>query len=184
MSSVDDSALRTSIFDKPSVLVVVASKHGATTELALHIAEVLRSDGFRAHVEAADDVGSLHGHAGVVIGSAVYAGHWQADANRFIKEHQEELRKASVWLFSSGPLGDPPKPQEEPREVWDLMDATGALGHRVFAGRLDKNQLNLSERTVARVVNAPYGDFRDWEEVGAWALEIAAYLRARVSLGR
>jgi len=39
--------------------------------------------------------------------------------------------------------------------------------------------LGLAERFVSRVVQAPEGDFRDWDEVRSWARSIAASL-ARV----
>jgi len=58
------------------------------------------------------------------------------------------------------------------------MARTGAVEHRVFAGRLDMRNLGRVERTTARAVRAPEGDFRDWEAVTEWAAEIADSLRA------
>ena len=50
------------------------------------------------------------------------------------------------------------------------MEQTGALDHRVFAGKLDKAELGQLERTMVRAVRAPEGDFRDWDQIAEWAM--------------
>jgi menaquinone-dependent protoporphyrinogen oxidase len=54
------------------------------------------------------------------------------------------------------------------------MGITGARGHRVFPGRLDRDLLSFGERAMVTAMRAPVGDFRDWGAVAAWADEIAA----------
>jgi hypothetical protein len=46
-----------------------------------------------------------------------------------------------------------------------------------FAGIADRHALGLAERAIFAVVHAPEGDFRCWDEVGAWASDIARTLR-------
>lgn len=43
----------------------------------------------------------------------------------------------------------------------------------MFSGRLDRYELGRGERLMVRAVNAPAGDFRDWEEIRVWARSIA-----------
>jgi menaquinone-dependent protoporphyrinogen oxidase len=156
------------------VLVVVASRHGATAEIADEIACTLRESKVAADVLGVRDTESLDGYDAVVLGSAVYMGRWLERASRFAKAHADELSQRPTWLFSSGPVGDPPKPAESaPSGIEQLIDATGARGHRVFAGRIDRSRLNLPERAVMRAVGGTEGDFRDWDEIRAWAGEIA-----------
>jgi menaquinone-dependent protoporphyrinogen oxidase len=50
------------------------------------------------------------------------------------------------------------------------------MGHRLFAGKLDRRQLTFGDRAVVTAVRAPEGDFRDWEDVEAWASSIAETL--------
>jgi menaquinone-dependent protoporphyrinogen oxidase len=78
-----------------------------------------------------------------------------------------------VWLFSSGPVGDPPKPEEDPVDVADLLAATGAREHRIFAGKLVRKQLSFPEREIVSALRVPEGDFRDWTEIRQWAAGIA-----------
>ena len=58
------------------------------------------------------------------------------------------------------------------------MTATSARSHRVFGGKLERDQLNFGERAVVKVVSAPYGDYRDWPEVTNWVRDIADSLRS------
>jgi menaquinone-dependent protoporphyrinogen oxidase len=77
-------------------------------------------------------------------------------------------------LFSSGPIGDPPRPEDEAAvHVDDLVTAAGVREHRVFAGRLDRHRLGLGERALVAAFRAPDGDFRDREAIGVWAASIA-----------
>ena len=156
------------------LLILAGSKHGATLEVAETIGNRLTERGFEVEVsEVTDDHDPLAGFDGVIVGSAVYAGHWFKAAKRWVVTHREALAQRPTWLFSVGPLGDPPEPQEDPVDVADLITAVAARDHHVFAGALDKNELNMIERAAVRAVKAPYGDFRDWDEIDAWADTIA-----------
>jgi menaquinone-dependent protoporphyrinogen oxidase len=155
------------------VLVVVASRHGATRQIGDAVAGILRGAGFDADVEDAERAAGLASYDAIVLGSAVYYGRWLAPAQAFAQRHAAALAARPVWLFSSGPLGDPPKPDgaevcRDPREL-----VPGARDHAVFSGRIDRHLLGMRERAVTRVVGADEGDFRDWVEIATWATGIA-----------
>lgn len=77
-------------------------------------------------------------------------GHWLESARDLVEVHAAALRGRPAWLFSCGPLGPPDalKPEGDPVDVADLMEASQAVEHRVFAGRLDRNLVSLAERAV------------------------------------
>ncbi|GID93898.1 flavodoxin domain-containing protein [Amorphoplanes digitatis] len=161
------------------ILVSAASRHGSTAEAATRIAGSLRA-GLPADVVVdelpAADVGDPTPYDAVVLGSAVYLGRWLDDARRLaerIAAHPPRL----VWLFSVGPIGDPPKPDEDPAEVGDIVRVTHARGHRLFAGRLDRHRLGLGEKAVVMALRVADGDFRDFDALDAWGTQIAADLR-------
>lgn len=160
-----------------STLVTVASRHGATGEIGEVIAEILRGAGLAVQTRSPERVDSLADYHAVVLGSAVYAGRWLAEARRFAERHHAELTARPVWLFSSGPIGEPLAPTEESSDATRFARELGARSHRTFAGRVDPKALGWVERTITHMVRAPDGDFRDWEAVRAWADEIAAALR-------
>lgn len=159
------------------VLVAGASKYGSTTEVAEAIGEELRAQALDVEVRAPDDVPSLEGFDAFVIGSGVYAGQWLEPAKRLIERHGHELAARPVWLFSVGPLGDPPEPGGEPVDAQPLMEATSAREHRIFAGRLDRGRLNVFEKAIVIALRAPEGDFRDWDAIRAWSRGIAEALQ-------
>lgn len=163
------------------VLVVAASKHGSTTGIAETIAAELSARGHEALFADAGDYGKrerpdLSGFDAFVIGSAVYLGRWMKPARRFVDANAEALAAKPVWMFSSGPTGDEPPADEEAVHVDELVERIGAREHRVFGGSLDEDDLGPIERTMIRAAHAPYGDFRDWDEVRAWAAHIAGEL--------
>ena len=164
-----------------NVLVTVASKHGATTQIAEAIGRALAKADIGAEVVAPDDVRSLKGYDAVILGSAVYAGRWLDEAKRFVEREGPALAERPVWLFSSGPIGDPPKPEEEAIDVAPIRAVTGARDHRIFAGLLDKSQLGFGERAIVKVVRAEEGDYRPWPEIDAWVAGIAATLKTPVA---
>ena len=160
------------------MLVAAASKHGATQEIAEAIGRVLAERGVGADVMRVEDVTDATGYEAVVLGSAVYMGNWLEPARRFVEEHGDELAARPIWLFSSGPTGEPPRPAEDQAVQIDPITAkTHAREHRLFDGKLDKSQLSFAERAVVLAVRGAEGDFRDWDEVAAWATGIAAALQ-------
>ena len=161
------------------VLVASASKHGSTTEIARAIGTALLLRMVDADVKTVESVVTVEAYDAVVLGSGVYMGHWLEPAKRFIEQHAEELQQRPVWLFSSGPLGDPP-PVTEPADVADLIESTHAREHRVFAGSLDKHELGIAERAMVAAVRAPEGDFRPWDEIDTWVGAIVAELAVPV----
>jgi menaquinone-dependent protoporphyrinogen oxidase len=175
------------------VLVSAASKHGATSEIAEGLGEALRGalqergagEEDVVEVRSAEQVSSVEDYDAVVLGSAVYAGRWLEPARELAERQAGALAARPVWLFSSGPVGDPPKPaEEEAVDVSGILEATGARDHRVFPGRVDKGALGFAEKAIVLALRVPEGDFRDWEALRLWAREIAAELRPEGSAGR
>jgi menaquinone-dependent protoporphyrinogen oxidase len=149
-------------------------------DIAERIAGVLRT---ALPAGAVVDVPPVAGRAdvssydAVVLGSAVYMGRWLEDARQAAARIVARPPR-HVWLFSSGPIGDPPKPAEVPAEVGHLVAATRADGHRVFAGRLDRQRLGLAEKAMVLALRVADGDFRDWDAIDRWGAQIAAELCA------
>lgn len=158
------------------VLVAAASKHGATAQIAEHIGDVLRRRGCDVTVADTADLDAVAGYDAVVLGSAVYAGHWLADATQVAHLIADSRPRPAVWLFSSGPVGDPPKPHEDPVDVAAIVDATTARDHRLFAGKIDRSQLGFAERAIMLAVRATEGDFRDFDAITTWVNGIAKEL--------
>lgn len=171
-----------------TVLVVYASKHGATREIAERIAATLTAAGQPGDARPSENAGDLTGYDAFVIGASAYYGHWLKPATEFIRAHKALLADRPVWLFSSGPLGTETIDAQGhdlqeaalPKEFAELREMIQSRGDRVFFGALDPEGLTLPERTVRRMPAGrallPEGDFRDWQDIDAWAGSIAREL--------
>lgn len=160
------------------VPVIYVSRHGATAGIANAIAGELRNAGIDAEVLAAENVQTLDGYDAVVLGSALYMGQWLKPARGFVQRYGSKLSSVPVWLFSSGPLDDPPFPREESAAVAKLAAELNARGHVTFPGKLDRGELGLVEEIMTSALHAPEGDFRDWTAIGEWARSIAGELQS------
>jgi menaquinone-dependent protoporphyrinogen oxidase len=163
------------------VLVTAASMHGATTEIAQAIGRALSEQGLTVTVLPPQDVASVEEYDAVVIGSAVYVGHWLDAAKDLVNRCHDGLVTRPVWLFSSGPVGDPASKlaramDTDPADVVSIRVTTGARDHQMFAGKLDRKLLTRPQRVSLLVFRGLEGDFRDWAAVRRWAVGIAQQL--------
>jgi menaquinone-dependent protoporphyrinogen oxidase len=161
------------------VLVTAASRYGATSEIAEAVGDVLRKHGLDTTVAQPERVDDIEAYDAVVLGSAVYAGRWLKPASALVDRFGDALAARPVWLFSSGPVGDPPKPEEDPVDVAGILATTRARGHQVFAGRIVKRQLRFADRAIVAALRVAEGDFRNWADIEGWAARIADTLSAR-----
>jgi menaquinone-dependent protoporphyrinogen oxidase len=173
------------------VLVVYASKYGSTGAIAQSIADAIRhtlktadlggtvadrDTTAKVEVFEAESAPVPDGFDAVVVGSAVYMGRWMKAARRYIDENANDLANMPLWLFSSGPIGEPARPMTTPADIDEISDIINVRSSHVFAGKLDPHALHLAERAVVLALRAPAGDFRDWTEVSDWGISIASSL--------
>lgn len=158
------------------LLIAYGSKHGATQGIAEELGEELRSKGVDAVVIPADRVSDVSDYDGVILGGAVYAGRWHVEARRCARRHAAELRKRSVWLFSSGPVDDSAERRDIPpvRGVARWMQRLGAREHITFGGALTEHTPGLIAHSMVR--HGKGGDFRNPERIRRWADHIASQL--------
>jgi menaquinone-dependent protoporphyrinogen oxidase len=166
-----------------NVLVTAASTHGATAQIAQAIADVLDQHDIEATVIPPETVDDVVTYDAVVIGSASYLGHWLEPAKEFVRRSAASLSTRPVWLFSSGPVGDPSrklaqKMTADPVDLPEILQATHAREHRLFAGKLLKKDLTRPQRASLVVFRGLEGDFRDWDAVRDWGSQIARALLA------
>jgi menaquinone-dependent protoporphyrinogen oxidase len=165
-------------------IVVYASKYGSTKGIADFIAEKLRQQGMQADVRPVDAVHNLEDYEAIVVGSAVYMTHWLKEAMEFVQRNRTVLANRPVWLFSSGPLSTDVSvndPKLEPKEIAELRETINPRDHRIFSGVLDPSKLAFAHQMMRKLPAAraafPEGDFRNWNDIEAWAGSIAQELK-------
>jgi menaquinone-dependent protoporphyrinogen oxidase len=162
-----------------TVLVAYASRMGSTQEIAEAIGDHLTSRGFEVDVAAAVVAPNARLFGAVILGSALYMGHWELDAVDYLKRQGSDLADRPTWLFQSGPSGPPgeSRPTSTPRAVRRLCQKLGLAVPTTFGGNLDHDR---AKGRLARWVSngALAGDFRDWGQIRAWADDVADQLIA------
>jgi menaquinone-dependent protoporphyrinogen oxidase len=165
------------------VLLSTASRYGATAEIGEAIGRALSAHAIDVTVESPARVSSLDGYDAFVLGSAVYMGRWLDDAKALVQRVSEARGPRPVWLFSSGPVGDPARKLVQQMgvdraELAKLVEATGAREHKLFAGTLERHRLNRRQRAALLVMRGMEGDFRDWQEIARWSEHVAEQMQA------
>jgi menaquinone-dependent protoporphyrinogen oxidase len=164
------------------VLVTYASEHGATAEIAQTIARVMRQfdlDVTSRRIEAIND--GIATYDAVILGSAVYLGDWLEEAQGFLKRYKRHLTNIPVWLFSSGPTGEGDVLELVnhiivPEPIRELVDFIEPREVKVFHGKIDLRRLPKNERLMIKAAGVPRGDYRDWEAIKQWAMDVSRAL--------
>lgn len=164
------------------VLVTFASKHGATAEIAFHIATVFKEYGFDVVVGAIGEVNYVASYDAVIIGSALYGRQWMPAAAQFLTTRADILSQKEVWLFSSGPTGTGIATEmfggfHFSEELLPHVQAINPRGIAIFHGKLDITNLSLAELQIVKNYGGELGDFRNWGEITAWAEGIIGTLQ-------
>lgn len=104
------------------VLVVYASRHGATEGIASHIAARIADTGVAVDLRHVDAVQTVDAYDAVGFGARVYDQSWPLEADRFVTGHGDALAAVPPWLFSVGAFGDTkrligPVTRKEPERI-------------------------------------------------------------------
>lgn len=160
------------------LLVVYASRHGATAGIAARVATRLVDSGASVDLRLVNEVETLDHYDAVVLGAPVYDQSWPPEANAFVAGNREALAARPLWLFSVGAFGDTkrligPLTHKEPKGIAEIQAEIRPREYRVFQGVIHKHQWPFWSRLFFHAFGGRFGDHRDWTEVEAWADAIA-----------
>ncbi|WP_040392426.1 flavodoxin domain-containing protein [Catelliglobosispora koreensis] len=161
----------------PNILLAWESKHGSTADISHLLARRLRERGIQVTLfDTAKGDKPAGAFDAYILGSAVYRDRWMPHIMQLAHSMRPALLSKPVWLFSSGPLGHHPTPDDSPADIADMFWCTAAREHKIFGGRLKAHNLSLMERANVSVTGKPYGDYRDHGDIIAWGDSIAGAL--------
>lgn len=153
-----------------TILVTYGTKHGSTREVADAVAETLEEHGLEVETFAAAHVDDLSPYAGVVIGGAIYAGHWHPDALGFLEQHRKALSVMPVAVFGMGPRTMGAHDEEESRaqlvKALEKVPDVDPFAVAIFGGVTDPHTLKFPFNRLRA------SDARDWAAIRGWATVI------------
>jgi len=178
---------------KPEVLIAYCTRSGATAEVAQAIGRTVNEAGLAAQVKAIADVQSIAPGTEVVLGAAIYIGHFPREFHRFLSRFEVELAKVRPWIFVLGPTEKERKQfaaaEEQARKELGRHPSLHAGDMRVLGGKFDPAHLNLpfpmsliQKLPANPMKKMPVSDIRDWEWIRRWAEAIAEEIAARMSV--
>lgn len=154
-----------------TTMVVVASKHGSTTEIGERIASTLSARGVKAHVKDVDEAGKwLYEADNVVVGIPVYMHKLLEDGTLFVESNRTELAGKPLFFFA---VGAAPKLEQQ------SLERIQRFPHReitYFRGAVDPAKLGFFEKLQLKRTKSPQdADLRDWPAIEDWAHGLLSY---------
>ncbi len=158
------------------ILITYASKAGSTAETAARMGELLAGQNAQVDVLPVDKVGDLSAYQAVVLGSAIRMGQLLPEVVKFVEANQAVLQQKSFNVFFLCMTLE--KDTSENRQtVSAYLEPVRALvkpaSEGMFAGVMDPKKISLLERLMMKAMKTPVGDFRNWEQINAWAQSVA-----------
>ncbi|MCL2850557.1 MAG: flavodoxin domain-containing protein [Micrococcales bacterium] len=151
----------------------VSSRHGGTSEIGARVAQGLRDSAHDVEVIPPDDVTTVDQYDGVVLGTSVYFGRVGLDIKDMVDRQGGALRGRPVWMFWSGPVDDQPERVPVPEDVVDVAHNAGARQVHVFGGRVVREELTVTEKSLLARLPLEPGDHRDLDAAYAWGRRVA-----------
>jgi len=158
------------------VLVAYATWAGSTAGVAERVAEVLNRSGLAAEAVRAKEVREVSPYGAVVLGSAVHAGKLHPDALKFARRNAADLgsKPFAAFIVCLAMKGSDEKARATAGAYLDSVRRQARpLSEGLFAGAYDPQKLSFVERQIMKMIKAPRGDFRKWDEIEAWAASLA-----------
>ena len=161
------------------ILVAYATAAGSTGEVAEVVGKTLGEQGAAVDVQQAKNVADASGYDAVVLGTGVRAGKTYAEAGAFLKKHQEALSEVPVACFvvcATMKEDTEDSCREASGYVDAMLEATPGVqpvSTGTFAGVIDFERLPWLLSTILKVfMKEPGGDYRNWDAIRAWAVEV------------
>ena len=179
----DQSATKRKISSRTMrVLIGYASRFGSTRDIAMRIADTIRTHGNEVDVRSVEEISDCDPYDAVVFGSGVYDGSWTAEATAFMRRHAAALAQKPVWLFTVGSFGDRHPIvggliKKEPKEIGEFEQTLHPRDYRVFAGVIDLDHWPAWGRLLFKALGGHAGDNRQWSDIDSWAEEICREIR-------
>ncbi len=179
---------------KKNVLITYSSGYGATREVAEEIGKILKDQAdFNITSKSIHECDSIEDYDAIVLGSSVRADKPLANARDFFSTHRFELTDKKLALFvvsitASTPEGVEIAKKDYVGQLHERYPWLSPVSVAAFGGKVDFDKLNPIMQSLVRNVMKEKGvngngsfDARNWDDIRAWAKQIAFQFSEPVS---
>jgi menaquinone-dependent protoporphyrinogen oxidase len=165
------------------ILMAYATAHGSTGEVAEFIARTLRTYNVDVDVKNVTDLASLPEYDAYILGSAIHGSMWLREMSVFARHNQNQLARkpAYFWVTCIRALEDDGR--EYAKQYYfdpEILKTIQVRDTAVFTGKLRTDAISRAEvwylashydgHQTPGIIN---DDFRNWQEIAAWANGVA-----------
>lgn len=182
-SSFGKNGTNSSILNKKgekSILILYASFHGSTAQIAEFMGKILNEGGIEASVKSINDDFDFTAYRGVIMGAPIHRGEWMDEAIEFVNKQRKELDHLLVACFYTCMAKAKQPPSK--RSIDDLVSFQTAMSELFpnlapshigsFAGMLDYGKCNFLTKLAMWLImtrnNLEAGDYRNWKAIEGW----------------
>ncbi len=162
-----------------TVLIAYISKAGSTKEIAEEIGRVLGENGIQTEIQELLKLQDIDDYSAVVIGAPINGFRWLPEAEKFIEDHKAQLEKKQTAYFIVSYLIKTARASLRKKMGQTLEKAksiVAPISEGYFGGKVDADFPALFRLMFGVKKDTPL-DVRNWDEVRAWAAELAARLK-------
>ncbi len=177
------------------LLLVYASIHGSTAEVAEYMARAFEWEGFEVNLADVETLPEVKAdYDAIVFGSAVHNGKVLPELVNYIRKYRDKLVKKPLYVWVTCIRVLEPNGRDHVLNHYipqSELSGLTFLDVGVFAGKLDLDSINWNEAWTLAVrydgVTPPRdhdGDYRDWKAIEAWVKQAARSIDSLVGEAR
>lgn len=162
------------------ILIAYISKTGTTKEISEEIGKIIEENGFQVEIRDMLNVQSLEDCSAIILGAPINGFRWLPEAEKFIADHKAELSNIPTAYFIVSYLLKAGRPSLQNKMKGTLKNAKGVVApvfEGYFGGKVDSSFPAVFRLMFGVKKGTPY-DVRDWDEIRAWAKDLASKLKA------
>jgi len=157
------------------ILIAYGTVAGSTKEVAQAIGEEMENAGALVEIKPVEEIKSIEGYDGLVVGSAVRMFHLLGKTRRFLRKHKKAIANLPVAFFVVCLTMGEEKPENIEKAkgyAKPMLEVKDPVNLGLFGGCI--NHEKLTDFFGKSMKSVPEQDHRDWNKIRKWGSDTLA----------